>query len=335
VTDPGTEPLRVGIIGCGLIGDKRAAALGSDVVVGAFDVDPARSEGLCRTYGGVACGSTEELFALCPDVVVVATIHSALAEHAVAAIESGAHVLVEKPGGIGVREIDSIRTAARAHGRLVKVGFNHRFHPGIARAVTEARSGAYGPVLSVRGRYGHGGRPGYDKEWRAQPELSGGGEVVDQGMHLLDLAHWTAGPLPLHSAMLRTQFWAMPVDDNAVLLLGTNDGPRDTSPFALIHVSWTEWKNTFSLEIACRTAKITVDGLGRSYGAETLRIYRMRPELGPPDLEEIVYPDEDTSWVAEWRHFTDAIAAGSGEGLLGDLDDARYCWGVIEAAQAS
>src|SRR4029079_4059810 len=88
----------------------------------------------------------------------------------------------------------------------VHVGFNHRFHPAIARAVGEARSGEHGEILHVRARYGHGGRPGYDREWRADPARSGGGELIDQGMHLLDLSHWLLGPLPLHSALPRTPF---------------------------------------------------------------------------------------------------------------------------------
>ena len=104
-------------------------------------------------------------------------------------------------------EIDRLIEAERRAGRLVKVGFNHRFHPGIARAAAEVHSGVHGELLHLRGRYGHGGRLGYDREWRAEPARSGGGELIDQGMHLLDLSHWLAGPLPLHSAILRTQFW--------------------------------------------------------------------------------------------------------------------------------
>ena len=143
---------------------------------------------------------------------------------ACAALSSGAHVLVEKPAGIGVADIDRVAKAAIASGRLVKVGFNHRFHPGIARAICEARSGIYGDVLYLRARYGHGGRLGYEKEWRADPTLSGGGEIVDQGMHLLDLSYWLLGELPLARLVLRTQFWDAPVDDNAVLLLGEEGG---------------------------------------------------------------------------------------------------------------
>jgi len=237
---------------------------------------------------------------------------------------------VEKPAGISVADVDAIAATAGGTGRLVKVGFNHRFHPGIARAITEAKSGRWGEIMHMRARYGHGGRPGYDREWRAQPARSGGGELIDQGMHLLDLSHWLLGELPLHSALLRTHFWDAPVEDNAALLLGQGRG-RD-APWAMLHVSWTEWKNLFSMEIYCRTAKLQVDGLVRSYGPQTLRIYAMRPELGPPDLEEVSYPAEDPSWLAEWAHFRAAIGAADPEPLLGDLRSARYAWNLVEQA---
>lgn len=327
-------PLRVGIAGCGLIGAKRAEALGAeDIVIGTFDVNAEAAGTLAATHGATAHESLDSLLAEGPDVVVVAVSHDRLAELAEAAMEGGAHVLVEKPAGVGTVQIERLRAASARTGRQVKVGFNHRFHPGIARAAEEVHSGAHGELMHLRGRYGHGGRIGYDKEWRADPVRSGGGELIDQGMHLLDLTHWIAGPLPLHSALLRTHFWDTPAEDNAALILGDQHGR--TAPWAMLHVTWTEWKNMFSLEIYCRTAKIQVDGLVRSYGSQTLKIYRMSPELGPPDLEEVAYPAEDTSWTREWEHFAAAINAGDGRRLNGDLDDALYAWTQVEAAYAS
>ena len=312
--------MRVGIVGCGLIGRKRAEALGpDDELVATYD--PA------QTFGP-AVDSRAALLARDPEVVVVATTHDRLAENAIAALEAGAHVLVEKPAGIGSEQIAEVAAAAERAGKRVKVGFNHRFHPGLMRAVEEARSGAHGEILNLRARYGHGGRLGYEREWRADPARSGGGELIDQGMHLLDLSHWLLGPLPLHSALTRTAFWDMPVEDNAVVLLGD----RRDGPWAALHVSWTEWKNLFSLEIACRTAKLQVDGLVRSYGAQRLTRYLMKPELGPPDVDVVDYPPEDGSWKAEWRHFKGAIE--SGDSLLGDLASAAYAWACVEAAYA-
>jgi predicted dehydrogenase len=324
--------LNVAVIGCGLIGRKRAEALGeSDRLVGGYDVVLERAAELVRDHGGTAHTSIEGLLAESPDVVVVAAVHDQLAGLTEQALKAGAHVLVEKPAGISAAEIDRVRAVARDQGKRVKVGFNHRFHPGLMRLAQEVHSGEHGELMHLRGRYGHGGRPGYDREWRAEPARSGGGELIDQGMHLLDLTHWIAGPLPLHSALLRTQFWDTPVDDNAALLLGEANTRR--GPWAMLHVTWTEWKNLFSIEIYCRTAKLQVDGLVRSYGPQSLKIYRMGPELGPPEVEELTYGTDDLSWRAEWQHFADGIESGAK--LLGDLDDAHYAWTCVEAAYAS
>jgi len=326
--------LTVGVIGCGRIGAKRAQALApADTLIGCCDVDSAAAQTLARAHRCQACATPQELLALAPDVVVVATVHDQLAALSEQALASGAHVLVEKPAGICVAQIEHLIECQRAAARLVKVGFNHRFHPGIARAVQEVHSGRHGELMHLRARYGHGGRPGYDREWRVQAARSGGGELIDQGMHLLDLSNWLAGPLPVHSALLRTEFWDAEVEDNAALLLGGSDSRSD--PWAMLHVSWTEWKNLFSLEIYCVTAKLQVDGLVRSYGPQRLRIYRMGPELGPPALQDIRYPDTDRTWKAEWDHFAEAIEAGDGRDLLGDLRSARNAWEQVEAAYAA
>ena len=324
--------MRVAIAGCGLIGHKRAEALRpQDDLVAAMDVVPSRAEALTAAHGGRACAELDELLEAAPEVVIVATTHDRLAPIAERALESGAHVLVEKPAGLGTRQIDRLARAASDAGRMVKVGFNHRFHPAIAQLAAEVHSGRHGELMHLRARYGHGGRLGYDREWRARPERSGGGELVDQGMHLLDLTHWIAGPLPLRCALLRTHFWDTEVEDNAALILGEADDRR--APWAMLHVTWTEWKNTFSLEVYCRTAKLEVDGLVRSYGPQRLRVYTMGPELGPPDLEERSFPDEDVSWAAEWEHFATAIATGAP--LLGALEDARFAWARVEDAYAA
>jgi predicted dehydrogenase len=152
-------------------------------------------------------------------------------------------------------------------------------------------------------------------------------------MHLLDLAYWLLGALPVQSSLLKTQFWASPVDDNAVMILSNSSGVGDPSPWALLHVSWTEWKNLFSMEVTCERAKWVVDGLVRSYGQQQLSIYRMTPEMGPPDTERVFYPERDESWEREWSHFAEAIVTQDGRPLLGDLASARYAWSCVEQAQ--
>src|SRR5207237_7906533 len=121
---------------------------------------------------------------------------------------------------------------------LVKVGFNHRFHPAFRKARTLFDAGAIGPLLYIRARYGHGGRLGYEREWRADPRLSGGGELLDQGVHLIDLARWFAGDFTQVTGHVASYFWPIPVADNAFALLTTAGGQA-----ALLHPSWTARKN--------------------------------------------------------------------------------------------
>jgi predicted dehydrogenase len=169
-----------------------------------------------------------------------------------------------------------------------------------AREMIDA--GAIGPLMFLRGRYGHGGRVGYDKEWRADPALSGGGELIDQGVHLIDLAQWFLGDFTDISGHAATYFWDMPVDDNAFLNLRTAAGQT-----AWLHASCTEWKNLFSLEIYGRTGKLHVEGLGGSYGVERLGFYKMLPAMGPPDTSFTEYPRGDDSWRLEMADFLEDI----------------------------
>ena len=127
----------------------------------------------------------------------------------------------------------------------MRVGFNHRYHPALRKARELVDAGALGPLMFVRGRYGHGGAARLRAEWRADPARSGGGELIDQGVHLIDLARWFLGDFAAVDGRRRARyFWDMPVDDNAFLLLRTAAGQ-----VAFLHVSCTEWKNLFSLEI--------------------------------------------------------------------------------------
>jgi predicted dehydrogenase len=318
----------VGLVGCGAVGRKRAAALDGDRLTVCLDVDRARAVALARQTGARAVESVDDLLREHPDAVIVATTHDALASAACRALEAGAHVLVEKPGGRSPAEIEMIAATAASASRYVQVGFNHRHHPGIARAMREAKSGAHGPVMFLRARYGHGGRTGYESEWRADPERSGGGELLDQGVHLLDLSFWLLGPLPLRGALLRTSFWDVQVEDNAVVSLGE---PDPHLPWATFHVSWSEWKNEFALEIYCRRGKLQVTGLTGSYGPQSLRIFRMGPRMGPPQVQEIAYGAGDGSWAAEWRAFRGSLAGGVPT-TSDTVDSARYAHACIAEA---
>lgn len=323
--------LRVGIVGCGLMGRRRAAALDGDELVACTDPHEDSAQALAEEFGGKAVPGIADLLAERPDAVIVASTPDSLAELTCTALAAGAGVLVEKPAGVDGRDVERIAVASDRFQGVVKVGLNHRYFPGIARAIELARSGEFGELLYIRGRYGHGGRQGYGQEWRADRRRSGGGELVDQGMHLIDISHALLGRLPLHSALLTRQFWGTSVDENAVVTLSS--GAPD-SPWALLHVSWTEWKNLFSLEIFCRAAKLQVDGLVRSYGRQRLRIYRMGRELGPPQVEETLFPEEDTSFRDEWASFRAALHRGPQTPPSASLEDIRYAWEIVEDAYA-
>jgi predicted dehydrogenase len=298
-----TSP-RFAIVGCGLIGRKRLASLGAGQFSVACDLEISRAEELVATAGhGRATADVDDaLHDSAVDAVVVSALNSSLAPIARKAIVAGKHTLIEKPAGVSVAQIDELIELSHEHGVQVRVGYNHRFHPGLLKARELIDAGAIGPLMFLRGRYGHGGRLGYDREWRADPRLSGGGELIDQGVHLIDLAHWFLGEFSRVEGHVETYFWDMPVDDNAFLSLRTATGQT-----AWLHVSCSEWKNLFSLEIYGRDGKLQIDGLGGSYGLERLTFYKMLPKMGPPETTTIDFPDGDKSWSLEMQAFLEDI----------------------------
>lgn len=296
--------MKVAIVGCGLIGRKRARAVIGATVTVCCDSIPDRAASLAAEYGARPIRDWREA-ATSPeaDVVIVATTHDALPLVAECAAAAGKHVLIEKPGARTASELEPVKRAASRTGALVRIGFNHRYHRAFRKARAIFESGELGEMMFVRGRYGHGGRPGYDKEWRADPLISGGGEGIDQGMHLLDLSRWFLGDFVHVEGHASTYYWKMPVDDNSFYLLRTENNRT-----AFLHASCTEWKNTFSFEIYGSKAKLEISGLGGSYGVERLVYYKMLPEMGPPETTVFEYPMADDSWEREWRDFASDIA---------------------------
>jgi predicted dehydrogenase len=294
-------------VGCGLIGQKRSSALTNCAVTVCCDTDASRAATLAAKCPGAALLTDWHAAVSRPDVdlVFVATTHDMLAPVAEAAAAAGKHVLIEKPGARRASELDPVAAAAARTGALVRIGFNHRCHRAFRKAREIFLTGELGDMMFIRGRYGHGGRIGYDREWRAEPERSGGGELIDQGMHLIDLARWFLGDFQTVRGVAPTYFWNMPVEDNGFLLLETARGQ-----VAFLHASWTEWKNLFSFEIAGRMGKLEINGLGGSYGAERLTWYKMSREMGPPETFAWEYPMADDSWRAENDSFLEDIRLG-------------------------
>jgi predicted dehydrogenase len=320
----------VAIVGCGLIGQRRSRAIRGCNLLACCDVILSRAQQLARDAPNAKAFTDwrEAIRQPGVDIVIVATSHDMLAPVACEAAASGKHVLIEKPGARASSELDPVRAAAERSGARVRVGFNHRYHRAFRKAYDIIRSGALGELMFIRGRYGHGGRPGYETEWRADPKLSGGGELIDQGIHLIDLARSFLGDFPAVRGTIRTYFWNIPVEDNAFLLLETAGGQT-----AFLHAGWTEWKNLFSFEIMGRLGKLEIDGLGGSYGTERLVWHRMLPEMGPPETTIWEYPMGDDSWCAEFSVFLEDIRMNRSP--QPGLEDAQAALRIVESLYQS
>jgi len=315
--------VNIGIVGAGRQGWRRARALESfpdDRIVAVADRDAAAAHSLAAVYAAEAHDDWSALVAR-PDVqiVLVCTPPDSHAEIAVAALESGRHVFVEKPLARSAAEAEPIVAAAQAafaRGVVCAVGFNYRHHPAIQQARRWVSEGAIGELMFARMRHGIAGRQGYAADWRTSAVTSGGGELLDQGVHLIDLARWFFGEFSEVRAMLTTSYWPIaPLEDNAFVLLRTAAGQ-----VVQLHASWTEWRNLFSLELFGRDGYVRVEGLGGSYGTETAALGRR--DFDAPFSERIIeYRGEDSSWRAEWAAFRGAVIesrlpeAGAPDGL--------------------
>ncbi len=319
--------MNVGIIGCGLIGRKRANAItGVNTLAGVCDIEKNKAETLAaeKNVSFFTADYKELIEKDDIDLVIISTLNYQLPPIALYALQHGKHIIMEKPGATKSSDLLPLIEEAEKRKSVAKVGFNHRYHPAMQKAKGIIESGKTGEVMFIRGRYGHGGRVGYEKEWRADASLSGGGETIDQGVHLIDLSRWYMGNFDEIMGFAETYFWDMPVDDNGFIALRKKDGRA-----AWLQVSCTEWKNMFSLEIYCKHAKLSIEGLGGSYGLEKLSWYQMLPEMGPPDTVVYEYPRGDRSWELEFEYTVNAIKAGN-VNVEGGLRDAYEALKVVE-----
>jgi predicted dehydrogenase len=316
----------VGIVGCGLIGKKRAKALASNgILVACSDIDIFQAQSLSKDTSARVYPNWYELVSSKEvEVVIIATRHDSLAEITKIAAEHGKHVLVEKPGAKNSSELETMILIAKKNSVKIHVGFNHRFHSSLRKAKEIVDSGELGDLMFIRGRYGHGGRIGYEKEWRADPKLSGGGELIDQGTHLIDLSRWFLGELSDVEGFACNYFWNMPVEDNAFMILKTSE-----NKVAFLQVSCTEWKNLFSFEIYGKLGKLDLSGLGGNYGLEKITLHKMLPEMGPPKNISWEYPLADNSWESEINDFFENIRLNKNPSI--SLTDARAVLLTVES----
>ena len=298
--------LQVGIIGAGLQGGRRAPVLKQFpgtrlVMVASASLDAAQR--LADSMGCEAIDRWEEVIERSDiDVVVVCTPPNLHATMSIAAMNRGKHVLCEKPLARTLKEAEDILAAAKANGVTLKCGFNHRHHPGIKKAKEWIDAGIIGKLNFIRCRYGICGRLGYEKEWRADPKIVSGGQLMEQGIHAIDLFRWFLGEFSEVTGFTSTCFWNIaPLEDNCFALFRTKDGQ-----IASLHSSLTQWKNIFNLELFGREGYIIVDGLGGSYGTEKATLGK-NAFFEPFRDETTEFRGGDSSWYEEWKEFMAAI----------------------------
>lgn len=325
--------MRVAIVGSGLQCQRRAPVIASskeDQLAIICGITRESTEAAARRFNCRAAENWRHVVVRDDiDAVLVCTPPDIHAEIGIAALRNGKHVLCEKPLCRTLEEARAIIAAVRASGRVFKCGFNHRFHPAIMEMKRLADGGDLGRPMFGRCRYGLIGRPGFEQEWRADPKRAAGGQLAEQGIHGIDLFRWFLGEIVDVSCMTATHYFtAQSLEDNGMATFRTALGAT-----ASLHSSMTQWKNLFSFEIFGEDAYAIAQGLGSSYGTETLTWGR-RDFDAPFSDTTIEYRGGDSSWAAEWRDFTHAVREGR-QPSIGTAEDGLQALRVALACYES
>lgn len=324
--------MRVAIIGAGLQCMRRAPVIkesaGDNLVVIASPNADHASKAASR-FGCESASNWKSVVERSDiDAVIVATPPHVHAEISIAAMRSGKHVLCEKPLSRTVHEASEMVRASKETGKTLKCGFNHRHHPAIWAAKQHLDQGDLGRPLFARSRYGICGRPGYEKEWRADPSQAAGGQFIEQGSHVIDLFRWFLGEIRETSCMTSRLFFTEQTLDGAGMALFR----AESGATASLHTTLTQWKNLFSFEVFGTDGYVQVESLGGAYGTERLTFGR-RDFTAPFNDHVTEYRGGDPSWKEEWKEFASAVEAGReplGNGLDG-LEAMRLALGAYEA----
>lgn len=272
-------------------------------MVASQSLDEART--FAATHGGDAVAHWRDLMEDGDlDIVIVATPPDSHADITHAALAAGKHVLCEKPLARTAAEAREMYAAALKHDRFLRCGFNHRFHPAVLRLKELVTEGSLGTPITLRCAYGIAGREGTAKEWRSDPAVVSGGQLMEQGIHAIDLAAWLLGGITEVTGATGTFAFPMhPLEDNAVVLLRTGSGA-----VATLHSSLTQWVNLFRLELSLTGGLVVVEGLGAAYGEHRLEVWPRT--TGPFEAQTTWFRGADRSWAAEWQSFVAELRAG-------------------------
>lgn len=309
------KKIRTAIIGMGRMGVTRYDAMmrhGGFDVVAVCDTDTQRLEeyGVDAYRDWKTCIDEAK-----PEAVVVCTFNRVIPEVVCYAMEKKLAVFSEKPPGRTLQDAERMRNVQKATGALLKFGFNHRMHNSIIEAKALIDSGLLGDVVCIRGVYGKAGNPHFADEWRNNPALSGGGILLDQGIHMLDLmCYLTGSGAHVLGSKVDNLVWKdMQTEDSAFAMLETDKGQ-----LLSLHSNAIQWRHKFDMDVICTNGYIALNGLltsTRSYGVESITYYKKDLEmrtgrLGKPREYTMCF-DEDCSWDLEMAEFYDAVADGA------------------------
>lgn len=317
-----TSPLRIGIAGYGIVGKRRRSVADQrdDMQVIAvcdqyFDRQGVMEDGV-RHYTHYRDLLNEDL-----DALFVSISNDMAAEVTIAGLERGLHVFCEKPPGRDLDDIARVKaSAAKRPGQKLKYGFNHRYHDSVRDSLDLLASGELGHVINMKGVYGKSQLVTFGQtSWRTDRALAGGGVLLDQGIHMVDLIRLFGGEFEEVHSFISNDYWKHDVEDNAYALMRSSEGI-----VAMLHSSATQWRHRFNLDITLQKGSIVLSGIlsgSKSYGAETLTIARVgNDDMGDP-LEQNTRYNTDPSWAAEVDEFALAIVSNT-EIVHGSVEDA-------------
>ena len=307
---------KVGIIGLGLMGQKRANSLkNKSILTAVCDVSLKKFNYFIKKIN--IQDIEKKKISFCTnwkklideynlDVIIISTFHKDLVEIMKYAYKKKKHILVEKPASNSFKKLKNfIQFTKHKLSSVIHVGYDHRFLDSIEFAKKLILKNQIGSLMFMKINYGHGARKGYANEWRFNPSISGGGQLIDQGSHAIDLSIFFLGNLKKIKSVVKSYFWKKKVDDNNFLIL-----EFEKQLVSLIHTSCTEWKNTFNLELYGKTGKIKIFGKGGSYGDEKLVLYKMdKKKFGLPKIKEWIFDNniKNKSFDKEYVHFLNLI----------------------------
>jgi len=301
--------LKVGIAGYGVVGRRRHKCVDQHPDMKMIAVCDKNLSVESRIVDGVKeYKNYKELLKEDLDLLLVCLTNEIAPEVTIAGLEKGLHVFCEKPPGRDVEDVYNVIAVENKHpDQKLMYGFNHRYHYSVVETLRIIKSKELGEVINLRGVYGKSQLVTFNqRDWRTKREIAGGGVLLDQGIHMVDLMRLFAGDFTEIYSFIENSHWSYDVEDNAYALMRTECGK-----VAMLNSSATQWRHRFHLDINLERGSLILGGIlssSKSYGAETLTVVLANPENDQGDPKEVTTRyNTDPSWYAEIEEFVDCI----------------------------